>query len=67
MMDGTMSKLMDSMMTQVDRHACRRYGRKRWRGGQDGRHRDEPTGRSAITVTADPAFRERMKITMDTT
>jgi hypothetical protein len=66
MMDGTMSKLMDAMMSQMmGMRAADMVGS----AGEAGKKAATEAGERTLgemAATADPAFRERMKITMDT-
>lgn len=66
MMDGTMSKLIDAMMTQMmGMRAADMVGS----AGEAGKKAATEAGDRTLgemAATEDPAFRERMKITMDT-
>jgi len=66
MMDGTMSKMVDAMMTQM---MGMRAADIADAGGEAGKKAAAEAGDQTlgeVTAKADPAFRERMKITMNT-
>jgi hypothetical protein len=66
MMDGTMSKMMDAMMTQMMGMRAADIAATAGEAGKKAAAEAGDQTLGDVTAKADPAFRERMKITMDT-